>query len=144
MISRVREDFAICRDTPPEGVQVGLVENNIAKWWAKILGPPGTPYEGGRFVLSIDIPDTFPATRPIVKFVTKIYHPNIKDSGEICLSVLNTWNRDMKIDRLLVYIMGLLITPNGNSPYRTTEILTDPPTFNRKARESTLLNACKV
>lgn len=42
-----------------------------------INGPGGTPYEGGKFELSIELGDKYPYKPPNVKFATKIWHPNV-------------------------------------------------------------------
>ena len=34
-------------------------------------GPSGTPYEGGTFQVSVNVPQQYPLTPPQVKFVTK-------------------------------------------------------------------------
>ena len=34
-------------------------------------GPIGTPYEGGTFHVALSIPEQYPLTPPIAKFVTK-------------------------------------------------------------------------
>lgn len=39
--------------------------------------PPDTPYAGGTFEVEIKIPDNYPFKSPSMKFVTKIWHPNI-------------------------------------------------------------------
>lgn len=39
-----------------------------------LQGPSGTPYEGGTFQLSFNIPEQYPLTSPQVKFVTKVRH----------------------------------------------------------------------
>lgn len=40
-------------------------------------GPQGTPYEGGVYEVSIKIPNEYPFKPPVMKFITKIWHPNI-------------------------------------------------------------------
>jgi ubiquitin-conjugating enzyme (huntingtin interacting protein 2) len=40
-------------------------------------GPPDTPYAGGRYQVDIVIPDGYPFKSPIIKFDTKIWHPNV-------------------------------------------------------------------
>ena len=40
-------------------------------------GPPGTPYEGGTYVVDVRIPNDYPFRPPIMKFDTKIWHPNV-------------------------------------------------------------------
>ena len=40
-------------------------------------GPPGTAYEGGDYVVDIKIPHDYPFRPPIMKFDTKVWHPNI-------------------------------------------------------------------
>ncbi|KAE8746840.1 hypothetical protein FOCC_FOCC006399 [Frankliniella occidentalis] len=61
---------------------------NLMKWEAKIAGPEGSPYEGGEFELTTDIPLSYPINPPKVVFRTKVYHPNINSSGMICMSTL--------------------------------------------------------
>ena len=40
-------------------------------------GPPGTPYEGGTYMIDIRIPSEYPFRPPIMKFDTKVWHPNV-------------------------------------------------------------------
>ena len=47
-------------------------------------GPDGTPYKEGIFTLSYSLPKDYPFKPPKVKFLTKIYHPNVSESGYIC------------------------------------------------------------
>lgn len=35
-------------------------------------GPTGTPYEGGNFQICIRVPEQYPLTPPVAKFVTKV------------------------------------------------------------------------
>jgi ankyrin repeat protein len=53
---------------------------NIDGWMnlkGQFRGPPYTPYEGGVFVLDIEIPRGYPIEPPAIKFETRIWHPNI-------------------------------------------------------------------
>ncbi|KAF2286970.1 hypothetical protein GH714_036453 [Hevea brasiliensis] len=48
------------------------------------LGPTETPYEGGVFQLAFSIPEQFPLQPPQVRFLTKIFHPNVHFKGYNC------------------------------------------------------------
>lgn len=54
---------------------------------------------------------------PKVRFLTKIYHPNIDRLGRICLDVLkNNWSPALQIRTILLSIQALLSSPNPDDP----------------------------
>lgn len=46
-------------------------------WFPTAQGPTETPFEGGSFELSINVPEQYPLVPPTVRFKTKIFHPNV-------------------------------------------------------------------
>eukprot|EP00069_Balaena_mysticetus_P010561 bmy_20769T0 len=51
-------------------------------------------YEGGKFQFDTEVPDMYNVVPPTVKCLTRIWHPNITETGEVCLSLL----RERSID----------------------------------------------
>lgn len=115
-------------------------ENNLLEWDASIKGPENTPYSGGVFVLKIYIPTNYPFAPPNVKFVTKIYHPNIRcTTGEICLDILKeAWSPALSIMKILLSLSSLLMDPNPNSPLEGAAAnlyLTNREQYNKNVKE---------
>ena len=71
-----------------EQFSIAPQEDNILEWNGCIFGPANSPYEGGIFQVNIRFQQDYPFKPPKVTFVSKIYHPNINDKGEICIDIL--------------------------------------------------------
>ena len=80
---------------------------------ADITGPQGTPYEEGVFRVKLFIPPEFPQLAPKGYFMTKIFHPNVSEKGEICVNTLKRdWNpKQWSLYNLFEVIKCLLIVP---------------------------------
>ena len=80
---------------------------------ADIEGPEGTPYESGIFRVKLFIPSEFPQIAPKGFFITKIFHPNVSEKGEICVNTLKRdWNpKQWSLYNLFEVIKCLLIVP---------------------------------
>jgi ubiquitin-conjugating enzyme E2 N len=95
-------------------------------------GPSGTPYEGmltiiahnhvrrlleGVYSLELFLPEAYPMEPPKVRFLTRIYHPNIDKLGRICLDVLKEkWSPALQIRTVLLSIQALLSCPEVSDP----------------------------
>ncbi|KAG0180907.1 Ubiquitin-conjugating enzyme E2 2, partial [Apophysomyces sp. BC1034] len=91
--------------------------DNIMLWNAVIFGPADTPFEDGTFKLVLQFDETYPNKPPQVKFVSKMFHPNVYANGELCLDILqNRWSPTYDVAAILTSIQSLLHDPNPNSP----------------------------
>lgn len=97
----------------PEGVYPILNEEDPSSIEANILGPQSTPYEKGLFRVKLIFLADFPMTPPKGYFITKIYHPNVSERGEICVNTLGKdWNqKNWSLYNLFEVIKCLMIIP---------------------------------
>nr|KAJ3417740.1 hypothetical protein HK105_000854 [Polyrhizophydium stewartii] len=102
-IKRIERELRAANSDSDTSVVVRPVEDNLCHLKGVFIGPADTVYEGGEFVVDIQIPDEYPFRPPKVrgnaacfwippgadpvclqmKFDTPIYHPNISSqTGE--------------------------------------------------------------
>ncbi|SBT80786.1 ubiquitin-conjugating enzyme, putative [Plasmodium malariae] len=140
---RLIRDFRKLQVDSPYGVSGSPIGNDIMKWRAVIFGPADTPWEGGNFIkrstyyveemhqmflflclthagtfqLELLFGNEYPNKPPKVKFLTKMFHPNIYMDGNICIDILQKhWSPIYDISAILTSIQSLLSDPNPNSP----------------------------
>ncbi|KAG7693127.1 hypothetical protein KL930_004788 [Ogataea haglerorum] len=102
---------------PVPGITAVPHEDNLRYFNVTIDGPSGSPYEGGKFKLELFLPDDYPMLAPKVRFLTRIYHPNIDRLGRICLDVLKAnWSPALQVRTILLSIQALLSSPNPDDP----------------------------
>ena len=74
-------------------------------------------YEGGRFVVRLEIPERYPIAPPVCTFVTPVFHPNVHAKGDICLDVLRSaWSPAWSLAHACLAILVLLDSPDASSP----------------------------
>ncbi|KAF5269244.1 hypothetical protein FQR65_LT02545 [Abscondita terminalis] len=102
---------------PPPGISAVADESNCRYFYVVMAGPKGSPYEGGLFKLEMFLPENYPLSPPSVRFLTKIYHPNIDKLGRICLDILkDQWSPALQMRTVLLSIQALLSSPNPDDP----------------------------
>ncbi|KAL6068658.1 ubiquitin conjugating enzyme Ubc7/UbcP3 [Balamuthia mandrillaris] len=127
---RLMHEYRELTINPPEGLTVGPVsEDNFLEWEALIMGPPGTPYEGGVFTARLVFPKDYPLNPPKMTFASEMWHPNIYTNGEVCISILHAgddpthyekseerWSPVQSVEKILISVMSMLSEPNDESP----------------------------
>jgi ubiquitin-conjugating enzyme E2 D/E len=140
-LRRLQTELKEIIQDPPSNCSAGLAKEDIYNWHATIIGPEGTPYQGGLFNLNIFFPNDYPFKPPKVTFITKIYHPNINSNGNICLDILkDQWSPALTASKVLLSISSLLSEPNPDDPLVpdvANIYKTDRESFNKIAKDYT-------
>jgi ubiquitin-conjugating enzyme E2 D/E len=117
-LRRISRELQDLQRDPPTTCSAGPIGDDLYTWEGCIFGPPDSPFVGGVFNLSIHFPADYPFRAPHVKFITKIYHPNINSAGLICLDILKgAWSPALTISKVLLSITSLLTDPNPDDPF---------------------------
>ncbi len=115
--TRIKNELKMLKKNPVYNCSAGPTNSDLFSWNATIIGPKDTPYENGCFNLKICFTSTYPNEPPQVRFVTKIYHPNIDSEGGICIDILkDKWSPIQNIRTILLSICSLLDDPNPDDP----------------------------
>ncbi|ONM27840.1 Ubiquitin-conjugating enzyme E2 3 [Zea mays] len=102
---RLMRDFRRLQQDPPAGISGAPHDNNIMLWNAVIFGPDDTPWDGGTFKLTLQFTEDYPNKPPTVRFVSRMFHPNIYADGSICLDILqNQWSPIYDVAAILTSI----------------------------------------
>ena len=148
-LKRIEKELKKFNEEEPEGFTAGPVDDSdMFKWEASLVGPENSPYEGGTFQLSMEFPKDFPFKPPKVEFTTKVYHPNVKSTGTICLDILkDQWSPDISVTKILMAIQNLLINPNIDHPLEpeiAKQYTDDRAKYDETAKEWTEKYAQKI
>ncbi|KAK7864283.1 hypothetical protein R5R35_009542 [Gryllus longicercus] len=110
--NRLRNELKSLRTDPPEGIEAEPLDAQCCHWQASITGPAGSPYEGGLFFLYLQVPYSYPMCPPVVRFLTRIFHPNVSRHGDVGIdSIQHNWSLALTISKVLISVQSLLTDP---------------------------------
>jgi len=120
-------------------------DSDIYSWRGKICPPKGSNYQGGSFYLDIKFPTDYPFKPPKIRFITRIFHPNVNTNGTICLDILGEkWSPALTISKVMMSICSWLDDPNPDDPLVpdiASLCKSDQPKYKEKCREWTAKHA---
>ncbi|KAH6933619.1 hypothetical protein HPB50_016807 [Hyalomma asiaticum] len=122
-VARVKRELAELEARPLPSAFVAADPKDVTKIHALVVGPPGTPFEGGFFYVLIKCPPNYPITPPRARLMTTDagrvkFSPNLHENGKMCLSILGTgpgpsWNPAYGVAAVLLTVQSLMT----ESPY---------------------------
>ncbi|CRK96240.1 CLUMA_CG009667, isoform A [Clunio marinus] len=114
---RLQKELMALMMSTEKSVSAFPENENFFRWLGTIVGPKDTVYEGQRYRLLLEFPNSYPYSPPVVTFVTKCFHPNIDLNGALCLDILKEkWSALYDVRTILLSIQSLLGEPNNDSP----------------------------
>lgn len=103
----------------PDYCSYGLVDSGdstLTEWNGTILGPPHSVHENRIYTLSIHVGNEYPEVAPVVKFISRVNLPCVREDGSIDLSkfdTLNHWKRSYTIEHILVDLRKEMAKPEN-------------------------------
>eukprot|EP00520_Triparma_pacifica_P012165 CAMPEP_0118651884 /NCGR_PEP_ID=MMETSP0785-20121206/11022_1 /TAXON_ID=91992 /ORGANISM="Bolidomonas pacifica, Strain CCMP 1866" /LENGTH=191 /DNA_ID=CAMNT_0006544363 /DNA_START=162 /DNA_END=733 /DNA_ORIENTATION=- len=144
---RIIKELRECKPDNGSGVHATANNNeNVYALTGLITGGAETPYEGGEWLIEIKIPDGYPFEPPKMRFITKIWHPNISSvTGAICLDILkDQWSPALTIKTALLSLQALLCAAEPDDPQDAVVAKMykeKPEEFKETAKEWTAIHA---
>ncbi|TIB38730.1 hypothetical protein E3P86_01468 [Wallemia ichthyophaga] len=134
---RILKEIKDCQLNDDTGILVEMVNENPYHLIGSFDGPDETPYQGGHFQVDIQVPDNYPFQPLKMKFITRVYHPNISSqTGLICLDILGKeWSPVLTLKSTLISLQSLLCSPAPDDPQDA--VVAKVYTTDRKKFEST-------
>jgi ubiquitin-conjugating enzyme E2 I len=99
---------------------------DLAHWDVYIPGLAGTEWEGGLYKARVDFPADFPLRPPTCTFTPPLPHPNIFESGRVCMHLLSSeenWSPEVGLGDILQALQHLLHYPNPSSPAQLAALM---------------------
>ena len=145
---RIKKEFEILKNSKVITiVKCEFINGDINNWKVSFKGSSCSPYEDGIFQLKVTLKTDFPDGRPWLYFITKMFHPNVRQSdGLISLNLLYGWVKTRTIEEAINGFIQVMDNPKvgsgyGEEPGKLLE--KDRDAFFEKVEEYTMKYAMK-
>lgn len=131
-------EFTNLNNNPIEGIRVELLDDDIMKWKILIEGPLNSVYEGGVYQAVLTFCEEYPTFPPKLRFLSKIYHPQIYSEGSAGFDLLHNcnnylsmesrkmfWSSNFTIESVLIYIIYSLSNPGDGKCFANIDSYVD-------------------
>lgn len=99
-------------------VKCEFMNGDINNWKVAFEGTPCSPYEDGIFQVKVELRSNFPNERPYLYFITKMFHPNIRQSdGLVSLNLMYNWIKSRTIEEVLFGFIEVMDNPRVGTGY---------------------------
>jgi ubiquitin-protein ligase len=128
--TRLMNELALCRESVQH--DIGCSDEDFSfmpvSLDVQLRDVPGPVLKDGVVVdstehrLKIIITENYPYEKPIVRWQTSIFHPNImlpRDGGYVCTKLLDNWSFSSNLLSFIKGVESLLANPNPMNPYKT-------------------------
>ena len=132
------------RQHPLDHIFVDYInDNDLFKLKVTMIGPKGTPYFNGKYILNVTLSDHYPMHGMSIKFITKIYCCNVSDDGMISTDLFgDNWNTKCNIKQTLQIIYNKCFIQAGDYDYNCV-LRTDLNKLLYKDTQQFVINALK-
>ncbi len=121
-VSRLKQDLVDLYNDSVSSFSLGVRQDDepgrLRLWNATMFGPASSPYKGGLFLVDIAFPVLYPFKPPVIRFQTKIYHPNILENVPLAMDLLGPkWSENVRMPDVFRAVLDLLASPYPEGPY---------------------------
>ena len=122
-----------------QDVKVSFQNPNDVMHFIVRIRPISGIWANHNFDFKFDISEDWPIDRPKIMLLTKIWHPNIDEEGNICLDIIrDRYSPVLTISQIAQGLLFLFNCPNPLSPLNeeaATQLMSSPEDFREKAEE---------
>ncbi|SBS91357.1 NEDD8-conjugating enzyme UBC12, putative (UBC12) [Plasmodium malariae] len=101
-----------------EGVKLFQIDDTDLKEIGISITPKDSYFRNKTVEFLIKFKDSYPITPPKITCLSKIFHPNIDENGNVCLNILKLeWNPIINLQMLILGLLLLLNEPSTDDPF---------------------------